>query len=407
MDLTSQQLEGVTDRHAVVILGLGGGGCNTVGRLAEHWPEAPEIIAVHTDSQVLAACPAPRRILIGEQTANGRSTGGDVEMGRGSVLEDETKLRVLFEDVNVVYLVAALGGGTGTGGAPELARIAREEGALVVCFATLPFEFEGIERSRAADLGLVQLRENAHAVVCLPNDRLLDMQGGRVPLLEAFLQIDERVCGCLRALWDLMARPGLINLNFGDILQLVRHSGGTCAFAYAEASGAERAEITIEQILHSPLLDRGNSLAQAEGLLVGLTGGPDMTLGEVGQVMREIRAVCNHRVRILFGTAIDPAAAGDLRITVLASEKWLDGVERTAPLPGMDHLAPEQEFVKPAEGRAEAEPVRPSARGAKFEQVSLNLEPTGKGRFKDVEPTFHEGQDLDIPTFMRRGIRLG
>lgn len=388
----------------LLVIGLGGGGVQSLGRMVSEAESVPDLVAVHTDTQSLAACPLPQRVRIGERATGGLGTGGDPEKGREAALEDETKLRALVAHTDMVCVVTALGGGTGTGVAPEVLRLAREEGALTLCLATLPFSFEGPSRMQTAKRGLNQVFEWAHTTVVFPNDRLSVDQPEDPPLAEAFLTMDQQVGQAVLALWRLLTRPGLVNLDFADLRILADHGGGSCVLAFAEAQGQDRTLQALERLVEQPMLDRGNSLAQARGLLIGISGGPDLRLSEVETLMTELRTVTPSDATVFFGTDIDPAWEGRVGITVLASEQWREGAATPIDFPGMEVPRTEPGAGVLADNLETSETERRNQ--AQMEQGRLNLETPGKGRFKDVAPTYFEGQDLDIPTFLRRGIRL-
>ncbi|MBN1269552.1 MAG: cell division FtsZ family protein [Kiritimatiellae bacterium] len=381
-------------RRRVLIVGIGGGGCNALSTMADVWQDGPEMVAVHTDAQALWSCKAPRRIQIGANVTGGLSTGGDAVVGRQAAESDAETLKDLFEGVDLAFLVLGLGGGTATGAAPVMAEAARRAGALTLCFATLPFTFEGDQRRQQAEDGLRALQEAADAVVAIPNQRLLSLVEDKTSLGDAFGQVDRTMGLCIRSIWDILMKTGIINLDFQDVRGLVKQSGGTCTLAYAEAEGRRRAEAVVEQILQNPLFEAGKVLAQAQGLLVGIIGGPDLTLVEVQAVMSGITAAGRPDARVVMGAAVDENWRSKISLTVLASETL--------------RAEPEDEPDETSAGVRRGRGAGRKGEGpGKVRQTRLNLEPVGKGRFKDVEPTIYDGQDLDTPTFVRRGIRIG
>ena len=389
----------------MTVVGVGGGGIRCLSRFSSVPPHAPDLLAVHTDSALLEHCSAPQKLPIGQTVTGGLGTGGDVEQGMNAALSEQDKIRSLLADSGLVCIVTSLGGGTGTGAAPEIVRMAREEGALTLAFATLPFPFEGPDRQKAARKGLTRLLEQSHAVVCIPNERLGELAGmGEDTALEqAFDHLNEILVNGLMAYWRMMVRPGLVNLDFADVQQMVQHSGGGCSFAYVEADGEARAAKVAEKVVTSPLLDRGNTLAQARGVVVGLTGGPDLRIAEVQLVMDEIREMAHGETRFFFGTDINPEFEGRIGVTLFASEQWHEGASTPLDFPNMEVPAADDE-------KAPSGSVQPETNGKKtriqLTQTSLNLDPPVKGRFRGVEPTLYGGEDLDIPTFIRRKIKL-
>lgn len=392
MSAIAQRRRGGTDEarpYRVIVIGVGGGGGNAVSRMYAQWPDGPDVTAVNTDAKALAACSAPTRVQIGRNLTNGLGAGGDPNVGKLAAEDDVDMLRELVSQADLVFLVTALGGGTGTGAAPLVARVAREEGALVLCFATLPFEFEGERRRRQAEDGLRALRMHADVVISMPNQRLLDSADGRASLADAFEKADAALGVGIRALWKLLAQTGIINLDFADLRHLIEHSGGTCAFGYGEATGAGKAAEAVNQILRSPLLDRGERLGKAGALLISIVGGPDLTLVEVKNVMSKLGAAAKPDARRVMGAAVDETWQNRLAVTVLAAENFEEEEAAAA--------APEAEpglFSKQALGAGK--PV----------QEDLKFDPVDKGRFKGVDPTVYQGEDLDIPTYIRRRIPL-
>ncbi len=391
---------GAMKPHRLLVVGLGGGGQNAVSRMVREWADGPDVVVVNTDSQALAASPVAERIQIGVGLTQGLGAGGDPAVGKMAAEEDSDKLRALVSQVDLLVLAVALGGGTGSGAAPILARIAREEGAMTLCFATLPFDFEGEGRRRQADEALRALRMHADTVISLPNQRLIGLAGDQTSLVDAFTKADVVLGVGIRALWQLLMQTGIINLNFADVRHLVEHSGGVCSFGYGEGSGLTKADAAVRDLLRSPLLEQGNVIAQAGAMLVNVVGGPDMTLVDVQKAMSQIKAVARADVRMYMGATVDESWQNRFALTVLASESYSETPSRVA---------------EPAAATvAEAEPARETKADVKVRntapgrviQEDFKFESVDKGRFKGVDPTLYEGEDLDIPTFIRKGIKL-
>jgi cell division protein FtsZ len=303
--------------------------------------------------------------------------------------------------------VTGLGGGTGTGATPVVARLAREAGALTLGFCTLPFFFEGAQRRLRAEEGLQELRKQADAVVVLPNQRLLDWVEGDTGLVRAFRVTDRVVGSGIRALWKLLTVPGLINLDFMDLKRMVENSGGTLSFSTAEAEGQDRVDECLRSLVECPLLEHGRVLQGADSLLVGVVAGPDFALAELEKLMNGLTAQARPEVDLHMGTSIDVAAEGRLAVTLLASER------PAVPPPPPVSAPPEGTTpdAKPAETKSDESGKKPGTRAAttdatKVVQGELVFESGGRGRFRNIEPTLHEGTDLDVPTFLRRGIKL-
>jgi cell division protein FtsZ len=375
----------------VLVLGLGGGGCNGVARMAAAWETGPEVQLINTDAQALAACGgAAPRLLIGRALTRGTGAGGDPNLGKLAAEEDADKIRESLIGVEVVLLVVTFGGGTGTGAAPVVARLAREAGATTIGLVTLPFEFEGLRRRQLAEEGLEALRLQADLVVTLPNQHLLSLADDQSSLREAFSRTDAMLNVAVRSVWKLLTQPGIINLTLADLRNMVEHSNGPCTFGYAEGSGPEKAEQALARLRKSPLLEEGRILGRAGALLVNIVGGPDLALAEVTRIMDELNGLVQPDVRLFPGAAIEEGWKGRVAIVVLAAERWDEGL---APSRGLDS--------SPAAAPAEesALPTRPL-------QPELPFRNGERGRFRGVDPTVVEGEDLDIPTYLRRGIKL-
>lgn len=380
----------------ILVMGVGGGGCNTVSHVAMDLLSDADIVAVHTDSQALSTCEGVRRFQLGANVMHGVSAAGDAGLGRRAAEVDAKQLTRMLEDVDLLFLVGGFGGGTGTGAIPAIAKMARNVGAVTLCFVTLPFEFEGHERMRQAEMGVEELRRAADVVVTFPNQRLFDLVDQSANLTSAFRQVDRAVGVCIRSIWNLLTQVGVMNLDFADFKKLMTSSGDLCAMGHVECDGEDRAREAVKGILNSPFFESGRMIADASTLLVGIVGGEDVTLHEIQEVMRGITGMAREDVQVVMGTAVDSRYDSTLALTVLAS---LD----------QNGAAGKRKVVEEPERKKE-EPVEKKGRKRggkkKAEQTKLALDGGSKGRFKDVDPTIYDGEDLDIPTFIRRGIRL-
>ena len=263
----------------IKVVGVGDGGCNTVDYMYREWSNGPELIAVNTDAQSLQERSVNTRIQIGSQVARGLGAGGDPKVGKLAVEEDRDQCRGLFEGVDIVFFVAGLGGGTGSGALPGLIDAAHESGALTMCFATLPFVFEGDERMERARGSLDLIRSMADSVVLVPNERLYEMVREETTLADAFRHTNRIVSQAIMSLWMMVTRQGLINLDYADLRKVVRMSGGTCVFGVGFGVGHDRAAAAVESLLASPLLIHGQLIRDSAGLLVSIVGGPDLQTG--------------------------------------------------------------------------------------------------------------------------------
>ena len=418
------------------VFGVGGAGGNAIDYMARQEFDGVSFMAVNTDAQALAQLAVPERLTLGAKLTRGLGTGGDPEMGRMAAEEDAEQLRALCAGADIVCVVAGLGGGTGTGAGPVVARLAKECGALVLGIVTLPFEFEGGRRGRQALLGLRDLKEAADGVICLPNQKVFKLIDEKTGVVEALKITNELLAQGVRGIWRLLTHTGLINVDFNDLCAVVRGRHEESSLATVEASGENRSHEVVEKLMAHPFLECGQVLAEADTVLVSLAGGPDMTLAEVNRVMEQINRHCEN-AHIIMGAGITGEFAGRLSVTLVASrQKPFEerGPSRTLQ-PGQKDLSevtqeqerdfcnnsaasrPASRFVAPAptmsaqqtEQLMNGQPgggARSRKRSAALRQGTLQLEIVSKGRFDQSEPTIHQGEDLDVPTYIRRGVAL-
>lgn len=380
----------------IAVIGIGDGGCNAIASMVNQWENGPMLIAINTDAQALYAIQAPQRIQIGKKLTRGLGTGGDAELGRLAAEDDFGTLRDLFTGIDLVFLVTALGGGTGTGAAPILARAAHESGALVIAMATLPFDFEGTQRSSLARKCLMELQDQADVVIAVPNQALAATAGAGATAAEAFRQADYLISMGVFAMWKLLVQRGIMNVDFATLRTVARCSGGISIFSYGEGKGSDRAATAVNGALHSPLAENGQALAEAESVLVSILGGTDMTLREVESIMTAIKNFCRPNAHLTVGTTIDPHWQNTVSVTMVASQFWrteAESPEEPAPL-----TEPDDTGKNPTPGKRK--------KRTKPTQGQLGFDSIGKGIFKDVEPTYLNGEDLDIPTFHRRRVAI-
>ncbi len=388
----------------ISVVGVGGGGCNTINSMASHWEHAPALIAINTDAQSLNTVQCNTRLQIGKRITRNMGTGGDSKIGRLAADEDFEALESLFRGMDLVFIVSALGGGTGTGAAPVVARAAQESGAMVIAFATIPFTFEGDRRMSQARQGLVELREQADVVMVIPNQALLGAAGGQATAEEAFHQADYFLSMGVFAIWKLLTQRNIINLDFATLRMVARCSDGGSLFSYGEGKGPQRATEAVQAALHSPLLDDGEGLAESESILVSILGGPDMGIREVESIMNAIKAATRIDAHIHMGTAIDDAWKDTISVTIVASRYWREegeSEERTDEKP---------EPVPQADPDSTATAIVPLPKKKKRKNADLQpqlvLGGFSKGLFKDVQPTIVGTEDMDVPTFIRKHVTV-
>jgi cell division protein FtsZ len=382
----------------VRIFGVGNAGIAMLGALDENEFTAAQFVAVNTDAGAFAASPAPVKIHLENKLLRGLGSGGDPDRSRALAEEQFSTLKAACDGANVVFILAGLGGGAGSGIGPVLAKAAREAGALVLAFATLPFECEGNRREAQAQHSLEQLKSAADAVVCLPSQRIFKLIDENTSLLETFRVTGGFLIEGVRGVWHLLTRPGLIQVHFADLCALLRDRHAESAFAFVEATGAGRAREVVENILAHPLLDEGRVLAESDAVLVSLTAGKDLSMAEINRVIDQVKRQCSH-AQIIMGAAVDAAMKDKLCVTVIAAKRGEPVGARPQTETRTTGATGGREIVvarAPQKRRGAAKPV----------QTQLPLTIVSRGRFDKSEPTKHNGEDLDVPTFLRRGVAL-
>ena len=387
-------------RCRVLVAAVGGGACHVLDHVLAGWNDPPPAAAVNTDARALADTAIDLKVMIGRTVSKGMGAGGDAELGRLAANEDLDALRALVADFDLLILVASLGGGTGTGAAPVLAGLAREAGLLTLAYVTLPFDFEGARRREQAQEGLAALKALADAVVCLPNQRLHALLDPATPLGEAYAFVDRMMAAGIRGLWTLLARNNMMNLDFSDLQTLVENSGNECGFGYGEGQGPGKAEEALRGLLEGPMLEKGRVIANAGAMILSVTGGPDLALSELEMIHRRFQEAARPGAHISVGAAVLDDWTGRLALTVLAAEHWIPPARRRA-----DPDRPEGTLVFDEADSSEGPDGRARRPRKGERQPELSLE-NDRGRFKGVTPTIYDGEDLDIPTYLRRGVRI-
>ena len=453
----------------IKVVGVGSAGSNALDRVLLDGMDKADLIAINTDVQSLASSVAARKVQLGRSSTHGLGTGGDPELGYQAAIESADEICQAIAGARMIFICAGLGGGTGSGAAPIVAQLAREAGALVIAFATLPFSFEGKRREAQAQDALSRLNEIANAVICFENDRMGDMVAPKAGIHQAFGIADMTISQSVRSIVNLIQRPGLIRIGFDDLFAALRSQNGRCLFGFGESDTDNRAHDALAQALKNPLMDKGRMLSEAAHVLVQVAGGPGMTLSEVEILMRELGRHVRDHTQIVFGTAVDGKMGNRLSVTIissLASEDSiaaqdtspppepflapppaiLEQVEEPPPAPPTIDIVPEIESAAslepapddliaaepPVAAEAPPPPVPapsikkpaprlippkkkpvmekeakpPKEKIVQAKQEVLQFEPVTRGRFEKSEPTIVEGQDLDIPTFLRKNIRV-
>lgn len=365
------------------VVGVGGGGSNALNRMITEGVAGVDFVAVNTDNQALLMSQAPVRVRIGDKLTRGLGAGGNPEQGEKAANESVEELREVLAGSDMVFVTAGMGGGTGTGAAPMVARVARESGALTIGVVTRPFLFEGSKRANAAEQGIERLREEVDTLIVIPNDRLLELTEQRMSLNDSFRLADDVLRQGIQGISELITVPGLINLDFADV-KAVMAEGGAALMAIGRGTGDNRARMAAEQAVNSRLLDV--TIAGARGILFSITGGKNMTLFEVNEAAAIIRETAHPDANMIFGAVIDETLDDELRITVIAT-----GFE-TAP--SRLHMSPPARRAAPRtpqrEQRQQPVPVEQPATVAVEDKADVDRNP----RFSP--------NNLEIPAFLRR-----
>lgn len=340
---------------SVKIIGLGGAGANMLERIALDGMEGAELLALNTDVRTLASCLAREKIQLGVNLTKGLGSGGDPELGHQAALEAEEQIRQSIKGRRIVFLCTGLGGGTGSGASPIITRIAREEGAFVVVFATMPFAFEGKRRREQAETALNELAVLSNALVTFDNNRMGELVLAKQGIHEAFGAADHMICESIKAVIRLVVRPGIINVGLDDLMSALRTNRSRCLFGSGIADGKDRAIKALRNALNSPLLDQGTLLKEAQTVLVHLSGGEDLTLFEIELLMQRLQKFVPDKAHVLFGAAIDPSMGDSLSITLISALP--EDSLAMAPRESLSHRSPENPILDPSQGFS-APPVK-------------------------------------------------
>ncbi|MCK9455700.1 MAG: cell division protein FtsZ [Candidatus Riflebacteria bacterium] len=306
----------VDNSAEIKVIGVGGGGCNAVSRMVEAGLSGVEFIVANTDAQCLSGSPAKMKIQIGDKLTKGLGAGANYEIGKKAAEEDRDKISQALDGADMVFITAGMGGGTGTGAAPIVAEVAKELGALTVAVVTRPFTFEGRKRANAADLGIKNLRERVDAIIVVPNDKLIDIAGDNLSLIESFRFADNVLLQGVQGISDLIVVPGTINIDFADV-KTIMSTAGSALMGIGISEGENRAVTAAQQAISSPLLE--SSIQGARGVLLNITAGSDVGLGEVNKACSIIQEAVDPDANIIFGTAINEEMGDKIKITVIAT----------------------------------------------------------------------------------------
>jgi cell division protein FtsZ len=379
----------------VKIIGVGGGGNNALNTMIASQLSGVDFVAANTDAQALAANLAPMKLQLGSTLTKGLGAGANPETGRKAALEDVEMIREVLKGADMVFITAGLGGGTGTGGAPVIAEVARELGALTVAIVTKPFHFEGKKRMKQAEEGLANLRMTADALITIPNQRLLSISGKSMTLLEAFKKADEILYHAAKGISDIIVGQGVINLDFADVRTIMSETG-LALMGTGISTGENRSVDAAQKAISSPLLE-DISIEGARGLLINITGGPSMTLNEINEATTLIQKEAHDDANIIWGMVIDPDLREEVRVTVIATgfgkaqEKSVPQAHAASRFKRMDKVAPISFSVKESNKDVPAF-LRKVKVSERFEEVKL----------EDPPYSLEDEDRFDIPTFLRK-----
>ena len=391
----------------IKVIGVGGGGGNAVSRMSRAGFDGVEFIVANTDLQALRLNHAPVKIQLGAKLTNGRGAGADPNVGRKAALEDTDQLVEVLGGADMVFVTTGLGGGTGTGGAPVIASLASELGALTIAVVTKPFRFEGRKRQEQAERGLAELRGAVDSVITIPNERLLAMIERRTPLTEAFATADDVLRQAIQGISDLILVPGLINLDFADV-KAIMNGRGVAVMGTGIGEGETRALDAARLAISSPLLEDA-SIEGARGVIINVTGGPDLSLVEVNEASSLVHEAAHEDATIIFGAVVDPTYGGKVKITVIAT--GFDRHDRQAAEPAFGSQTPVdlQHYAVWSREHAAASDagVTPPLTLARRPILDLPVHRVANGGLElaldGVLPASDGGDpSLDVPAFLRR-----
>ncbi len=444
----------------IKVLGLGGAGGSALDRLMLDGAEGPALFALNTDVQALNGCVAPQKIQLGCTVTRGLGAGGDPEIGYRAAEEAGDEIKAAIEGADMIFLCTGLGGGTGSGAAPLVAHMARAAGVMVVAFVTMPFGFEGKRRRTQAAESLAQIESQADLVVCFENDRLGETAPHNAGVQDAFVAADQILSSSIQAIASLVRRGGIIPTGLDELASALRRAHPRCIFGCGESDGANRAHEALARALKSPLMGKGKMLADCHSVVIHIAGGPDLTVQEVTSLMDEFNKHIGDDTRIDFGLATDAKLGRRLCVTILSSTGAPDAAAESAPAPVRVQRTPPRLAPEPAQPprRTAAAPVPVAAEASEFSDdesdegdeedellpaaklepapvtavktsppaqtyrkpasektaaakkeekaEQMTLEPANRGRFEKSEPTIVDGQDLDVPTFLRKNVKV-
>lgn len=373
------ELVDAANQAAVIkVIGVGGGGGNALQHMLSAQMEGVEFICANTDAQALKNSTAKTMLQLGVNMTKGLGAGANPDVGRQAALEDRDRIMDILEGSDMVFITAGMGGGTGTGAAPIVAQVAKEMGILTVAVVTRPFAFEGKKRAAVADQGIVELSQFVDSLITIPNEKLLSVLGRDVSLLNAFSAANDVLLGAVQGIAELITCPGLINVDFADV-RTVMSEMGMAMMGSGKAQGEDRAKVAAEAAISSPLLEDVN-LSGARGILVNITAGMDLSIGEFDEVGNTVKEFASENATVVVGTVIDPEMSGDIRVTIVATglgNMMKEDASRIKLVQNADYTVDYKDLDRPT--------------------VMRNQAPD-----KEAEKLSGDSDYLDIPAFLRR-----
>lgn len=375
------ELVDAANQAAVIkVVGIGGGGGNAVNHMMKAEVEGVDFICANTDAQALKASSARNIIQLGNTITHGLGAGADPDIGRQSALEDRDRIMDVLEGADMVFITAGMGGGTGTGAAPVVAQVAKEMGILTVAVVTKPFSFEGRKRAEVANNGIRELSQYVDSLITVPNDRLMDVLGSEVSLVNAFEAADDVLLGAVQGIAQVITCQGLINVDFADV-KTVMGEMGMAMMGSGKAQGEDRARIATEAAISSPLLEHID-LAGAKGILANITAGMDFGIGEFNEVGNIIKAVAADEATVVIGTVLNPELSGEIWVTIVATGLSQPGEQLSRP-----------QLVSTSE---------PGAENTDYGKLDRPTVLRNKAVNDDIYPVKDDPDYLEIPAFLRR-----
>ena len=375
------ELVDAANQTAVIkVIGVGGGGGNAIEHMVKAEIEGVEFICSNTDAQALKNSSAKTILQMGASVTKGLGAGANPDVGRQAALEDRDRIMDILEGADMIFITAGMGGGTGTGAAPIVAQVAKEMGILTVAVVTRPFSFEGKKRAQIADNGIRELSQFVDSLITIPNEKLLTVLGRDVSLLNAFSAANDVLLGAVQGIAQLITCPGLINVDFADV-RTVMSEMGMAMMGSGKAQGEDRAVVAAEAAISSPLLEDVN-LTGAKGILVNITAGMDLTIGEFDEVGKTIKQFASENATVVVGTVIDPELSGEMRVTIVAT--------------GLGQISARQDDL------SRVKLVQPTIGGVDYKELERPTIMRNQGPKANINPLHEDPEYLDIPAFLRR-----